>query len=134
MLRYLSRKATRYALTLASGAAVTVVVAATATATPTGWSSNTWRSPTGNIACRYYPTVNAVTCQTDNDKFAVVVNRYGGRAYRTNYRYIPWTYTLGYGSRWTAPGFECTSRTDGMRCRSQAGHGFFISRDTYDVW
>jgi hypothetical protein len=135
MLKHLGRRAVRWPLTLVSGAAIAVVVAATATAAPTGWTANAWRSPSGNIACRYYPTLNAVTCQTDNDNFAVALNRYGGRAYQTSYRYIsPWTYTLGYGSRWTAPGFECRSRIDGMTCRSQAGHGFFINRDIYRVW
>jgi hypothetical protein len=120
-----------------SAAAATAPVTERTAATPhaSAWQANVWRSPSGNIACRYYPTLVVVTCQTDNDQFALAVSRRGGRAFRTYYRWIPdWANALDYGQRWTAPGFSCRSRTDGMTCRAQAGHGFFITSDSYDVW
>ena len=35
---------------------------------------------------------------------------------------------LGYGKRWSAAGFTCTSRRTGLTCRNRRGHGFFLSR------
>ena len=53
----------------------------------------------------------------------------GGTGYRVTYRWIPsWGYTLDYGARWSVPGLLCVSSIYGMLCRSQNGHGFFISR------
>jgi hypothetical protein len=99
------------------------------------WTSNFWRSPTGNIACRYYPNLETVTCQTDNDHYSLAVDRYGLKAYRSGYRWIPsWAPTLAYGLHWTAPGFNCLSRFDGMLCHTPAGHGFFLSREKAETW
>src|SRR5713226_1088523 len=95
--------------------ALTATSALARTEHSTGWQANVWRSPSGNIACRYYPTLDTVTCQTDNDHFALAVRRYGGSGFQTYYRWIPaWAYTLDYGATWTAPGFSCTSHTYGM--------------------
>jgi hypothetical protein len=100
-----------------------------------GWTSNFWRSPTRNIACRYYPNLEVVTCQTDNDHYAIAVARAGGHAFRTSYRWIPsYAPVLGYGLHWTAPGFNCWSRSDGMLCRTPAGHGFFLSAASIEAW
>jgi hypothetical protein len=119
--------------------AITALLAAATIAIPAtagGWTtSNFWRSPTRNIACRYYPTIEIVTCQTDNDRYAVAVDRYGGKAYRTYYRWIPsYAPVLAYGVHWAAPGFNCWSRTDGMLCRTPQGHGFFLSRASVEAW
>jgi hypothetical protein len=99
------------------------------------WESNFWRSPSRNIACRYYPNLEVVTCQTDNDGFALAVFRYGKKGFRTYDRWIPsYAPTLAYGAHWTAPGFNCWSRQDGMLCRTPLGHGFFLSRENAEVW
>jgi hypothetical protein len=136
LLTHLQSWARRCAVAIAGAAAIAALVASTASAAATAsWSANVWRSPSGNIACRYYPTIDTVTCQTDNDRFAVAVRRYGGNGFRTYFRWIPsQTNTLDYGSNWNAPGFHCTSASDGMRCRSQSGHGFYIASDAYDIW
>jgi hypothetical protein len=100
-----------------------------------GWTSNFWRSPTGNIACRYYPNLETVTCQTDNDHYSLAVDRYGLKGYRSSYRWIPsWAPILNYGLHWTASGFNCLSRFDGMLCHTPAGHGFFLSREKAETW
>jgi hypothetical protein len=36
---------------------------------------------------------------------------------------------LTYGKSWSYRGFTCTSRTEGLRCRNESGHGFFLSRE-----
>jgi len=36
---------------------------------------------------------------------------------------------LRYGTSWQYGGFRCTSRTIGLTCKNQSGHGFFLSRE-----
>lgn len=36
--------------------------------------------------------------------------------------------TIRYGTTWSAGPFSCTSRVTAMECRSDAGHGFRLSR------
>lgn len=111
-----------------------LISALAAAPTASAWYSNFWRSPTRNISCRYYPPLEVVTCQTDNDKYAVAVRR-SGAGFRTFYRWIPsYAPALPYGLHWIAPGFNCWSRSDGMLCRTSTGHGFFLSRDSIEKW
>jgi hypothetical protein len=43
--------------------------------------------------------------------------------------------TLGWGERWDFYPFRCWSRRSGMTCTNRvAGHGFFLSRGTANVW
>ncbi len=42
--------------------------------------------------------------------------------------------TLPYGRAWSSGPFTCTSRVAGVTCRSRAGHGFFVSRQTYRLF
>jgi hypothetical protein len=41
---------------------------------------------------------------------------------------LPHARILRYGTRWHRGGFECRSRTVGLRCENRDGHGFFLSR------
>jgi len=41
---------------------------------------------------------------------------------------------LAYGSTWRQGVFTCASRTTGVTCRSRAGHGLFISRESWRAW
>jgi len=38
---------------------------------------------------------------------------------------------LPYGKTWSHGGITCKSRTEGLRCANVAGHGFFLSRQSY---
>ncbi len=38
---------------------------------------------------------------------------------------------LAYGSTWRRGGFSCTSRTTGLTCKNAAGHGWFMSRQSW---
>ncbi|MCC6224751.1 MAG: hypothetical protein IT201_14810 [Thermoleophilia bacterium] len=102
------------------------------------WSSNYFSSPSGNIRCREFVKKDLMACLTLNDNFAAIVPLYGNS--RKQRSVGAWQFphgpTLDYGESWRDPGrFRCKSRSDGMRCWSiPTGHGFFISRDTYDLW
>jgi hypothetical protein len=41
---------------------------------------------------------------------------------------------LGYGKTWRSGPFTCTSRVSGITCRSRAGHGIFVSRQSWRAW
>jgi uncharacterized protein DUF6636 len=41
---------------------------------------------------------------------------------------------LSYGRTWHYRGFTCTSRATGLTCTSPAGHGLFLSRESYRLW
>jgi hypothetical protein len=42
--------------------------------------------------------------------------------------------TLAYGATWRHRRFACTSRPNGLTCTSSAGHGLFLSRESWRVW
>jgi hypothetical protein len=42
--------------------------------------------------------------------------------------------TLGYGRTWRHKGFTCVSRFAGLTCTNRAGHGLFLSRESYRVF
>jgi hypothetical protein len=103
-------------------------------ASASAWYSNQWRSPTRNIACKYYTSSDAVKCETENDTFAVALERGWGRAFRTGYTAIPNRVpVLPYGTSWRAGGIRCASSFNGMTCTAD-GHGFFINRTSYRLW
>jgi hypothetical protein len=49
-------------------------------------------------------------------------------------RQVPHYATLAYGRTWRQGPFTCTSRVTGLTCTSAAGHGLFISRDSWRAW
>ena len=42
--------------------------------------------------------------------------------------------TLPYGKTWRRGVFKCTSQTAGVTCRNPAGHGLFVSRESYRLF
>ena len=42
--------------------------------------------------------------------------------------------TLPCGKSWRHGTFTCTSRVTGVTCRNRAGHGLFVSRQSWRVW
>jgi hypothetical protein len=129
---------------VAISACLTLLVGmAPAGASPVGhpierrWEDNKWKSPSGNIWC--FSPRWGVKCGTLHDGFTVALRR-SGRGIRLPdgnvYSFPTPVYTLGVGHSWTweEAGIVCKSLVVGMRCRSRSGHGFFISRDRYDLW
>ena len=49
-------------------------------------------------------------------------------------RDTPTFVTLAYGTTWRHGGFTCKSRITGLTCTNAAGHGLFLSRESYRVW
>jgi hypothetical protein len=41
---------------------------------------------------------------------------------------------LPYGRRWRHGRFTCRSRRTGVTCENGAGHGLFVSRESWRVW
>jgi hypothetical protein len=41
---------------------------------------------------------------------------------------------LPYGRTWRSGPFTCVSRVAGVTCTSRAGHGLFVSRQSYRLW
>lgn len=44
---------------------------------------------------------------------------------------IPHSHVVAYGTTWKRGGFACASQTTGLTCRNLAGHGFFLSRQSW---
>lgn len=120
---------------LVAAACLMQVPAATAAAR---FTSNWFKSPTGNIRCRYFPSDAVLACKTLNNGRAAIVPLTGD-AYvlvrLTDYTF-PAGPTLAYGTYWSASGrFRCDSSTLGMKCRSlRSGHGFAINRSGFKTF
>jgi len=46
----------------------------------------------------------------------------------------PTLVTLAYGKTWHYKAFTCKSRATGLTCTNRAGHGLFLSRESYRVF
>jgi hypothetical protein len=49
-------------------------------------------------------------------------------------RDTPTYVTLAYGKTWHYKAFTCTSRFTGLTCTTRAGHGLFLSRESWRAW
>lgn len=101
------------------------------------WRSNTFRSPTGNIRCRYWPGDALLGCTTLNNGRVAAVRVFGRPYVDSNRNYtFPSGPVLTYGDYWSVRGrFRCDSRFNGMTCRSlRTGAGFFINRTSYRLF
>jgi Family of unknown function (DUF6636) len=49
-------------------------------------------------------------------------------------RDTPTFVTLAYGRTWRHKGFTCVSRVTGLTCTNRAGHGLFLSRESYRLF
>jgi hypothetical protein len=116
-----------------------IAVPATDVGATDAWRSNTFRSPTGNIACRANPYAGHVKYMTENDGYVLFVGLHG-RAIRGYDYTVDVTYAapvLRYGDSWVSASgvFKCDSFRTGMRCRNvYSGHGFFLSRTAGRRW
>ena len=111
---------------------------------PAGYFDSLWfESPTGNIRCRFFPGRQLMACTTLNDDFTVGVPLYGA-AWKRRFSSplsFPAGPTLEYGETYTGVGprggkwFTCSSRSDGMRCRSaKTKRGFFLNATSYGLF
>lgn len=90
-----------------------------------------FRSPSGNIHCRYFPSASTIGCLTLTNRIETMM-RAAGRPYSQDVSHgFPSGPVLGYGkSRSFGGDFRCTSRKDGVSCRSLVtGRCFLAARE-----
>lgn len=103
----------------------------------------TFRSPSGNIGCvllggearcdirdrAWSPPPRPASCRLDYGQGLVVGRGGPGRFVCAGDTALdPSAKPLPYDTGARAGGFLCVSRTNGIRCQSPSGHGFFLSR------
>ena len=118
------------------------------------------RSPSGNIKCLFVPgRPSMLLCTIARADYARKLTAYcgsppigvdwagftltatgkgsvscsGGVLYDPDTQ-RPTYVTLPYGKSWRHGAFTCSSRASGVTCRSRAGHGLFVSRQTWRSW
>ena len=135
-------------------AALVAVPASSATVLPG------FRSPSGNIRCLAAPGPPAyLWCSIGKADYAKKLTAYcaqprigvdwagftlgarskGSVACSGGTMYDPATQhlhviTLAYGKTWRSGAFTCLSQSVGVTCRNRAGHGLFVSRQSYRVF
>jgi uncharacterized protein DUF6636 len=119
------------------------------------------RSPSGNISCLYVPGGGSnLLCGIRSARYAsalqercmrldgagvdwhgfeLAVGAKGQVLCTGGILYNPTTQrpsyaTLAYGRSWHRGGFTCVSAVRGVTCRNAAGHGIFVSRESYRAW
>lgn len=111
----------------------------------------TFRSPSGNIGCALYeggarcdirkrdwsPPPRPAKCakQVDYGQGIEVAHRgEAGFVCAGDTALDPSSSALSYGTASQVGGAECISRKNGVTCVNQAGHGFFLSVQSYQVF
>ena len=109
------------------------------------------RTPTGNISCALTPG-GTLYCEIKHANYAKAAQQRcsdldwhgfelaptrrgaltctGGILIVGRVRYR----TLAYGTTWRRGAFTCTSRFSGLTCTNSAGHGVFVSRESYRLF
>lgn len=101
------------------------------------WYGNVFKSPTGNLVCKYRAAYDSITCGRWNDQRVVTMTSTGPAREGQS---LTWRdekpHTLYYGQTYRGSGshITCFSGYNGMRCTNYNGHGFFINRDTINRW
>ncbi len=110
-----------------------------------------FRTPSGNIGCvlsegdarcdirrrDWAPLPRPASCPEEVDYGQGLQVAHGGQASFVcagDTALEPGLAALSYGTAARVGGSECISRSDGVTCENQAGHGFFISVQSYQVF
>jgi hypothetical protein len=111
----------------------------------------TFRTPSGNIGCAMYeggarcdirkrdwkPLPRPAACSKEvgyGQGLEVPPGGEAGFVCAGDTALDPSASSLAYGTASRVGGSECISRTDGITCVNRAGHGFFISIQSYQVF
>lgn len=101
------------------------------------WYGNVFRSPSGNLVCKYRSGLDSITCARRNDQRIITMTSYGypREGWRLDWRGEQ-VHVLYYGKQYRGVGshITCGSYTNGVRCTNWRGHGFFISRTILNRW
>ena len=98
-----------------------------------------FHTPSANIACLYSSDQPGPFLRCDvlslNDTGFTVRRRGPARRIHITDSVVGRGRTLEYGTRAHYGPFTCRSRRVGLRCRSRvSGHGFFLNRDTQNLF
>jgi hypothetical protein len=110
-----------------------------------------FRTPSGNIGCAMYeggarcdirkrdwkPLPRPAACSQEvgyGQGLEVPAGGEAGFVCAGDTALDPTASSLAYGTASRVGGSECISRTDGITCVNRAGHGFFISIQSYQVF
>jgi hypothetical protein len=123
-----------------------------APATAQALVTKTFRTPSKNIACAFYPasiTGRAVFrcdllsglkpepkrhCDVDWTGASMGPSGKAGPTCAGDTVYDRRAPVLGYGRTWSYGGVVCASRATGLTCRNRERHGFFLSRASWRVF
>jgi hypothetical protein len=95
----------------------------------TSGSGAVFQSPSGNIHCRYFPSVSTIGCVTLNNRLETMMRAAGQPYTQAMSHRFPGGSVLAYGqSRQLGGKFTCTSRKDGIACRSLVSGRCFLAR------
>ena len=111
----------------------------------------TFRTPSGNIGCAMYeggarcdirkrdwkPLPRPAACSKEvgyGQGLEVPAGGEAGFVCAGDTALDPTASSLAYGTASRVGGSECISRADGITCVNRAGHGFFISIQSYQVF
>jgi len=95
------------------------------------WRSDTFKSPSGNLICKYRYAYNRITCGAFNTQMVITMGATSRPVQGNRLSWDAGTYwpVLGYGWKWNAgKPISCTSLRAGMRCQNFAGWYFMLSR------
>jgi hypothetical protein len=119
---------------------------ASATLPPAPGQGVDFQSPSGNIGCTYTPAGGTAVYQTADGRAEVQCDRIEPTYVRvtlpeTGAAHITPTdergccsgETIAYGETWSDGPFACEIHETDVSCRSEAGHGFTLSRARADV-
>jgi hypothetical protein len=133
-------------------AAVALVIVYVAPANAAKTPLPSFRSPSGNIRCFDAVVLHCQIARADYAKtlqdrclagtsvdwhgFELSAIGKGGITCSGGILYNPATQTphypmLAYGKTWRRGGFTCTSAVTGVACHNHAGHGLFVSRQSW---
>jgi uncharacterized protein DUF6636 len=136
---------------LAVGCLVVVVLASAAAAAPP-LHSKTFRTPSRNISCAFFPASVTGTamfrcdllsglspepkqhCEGDWTGASMRLHGRAGPTCAGDTVYDQRAPILAYGRTWTRAGLSCISRMTGLTCRNRDGHGFFLARERWRVF
>lgn len=101
------------------------------------WYGSVFRSPSGNLVCKYRAAFDSIACGRRNDERIVAMTAYGPAREGLH---MDWSgqqmHVLYYGDTYRGIGshITCGSFSNGVRCTNWRGHGFFINRTILNRW
>lgn len=101
------------------------------------WVGNTFRSPTGNLVCKYRGWTDRIACGSYASQKIVSMTSTSRPVEGSLITFgDEQSHLLPYGTDWHTVGraITCSSRFSGIRCTNKAGWAFLVYRQGVDVF